>query len=1077
MVVVYKPAFVRHDGDAAIFSVDCHPDGTRLATAGGDQKVSVWALGAVIDTTIEANPNLQKKLATLSDHFNVVNCVRFSKNGRWLASGSTDTNIFLYELRAGPGRAAFGSSDDPNVENWVNCQALRGHASDVIDLAWAPDDTMVASCSLDNLVIVWDPVTGQRLHTLRGHTSFVKGVSWDPIGKYLASQSDDKSCIVWRVDDWSVVTKITEPYKASMGATFSLRLCWSPDGSGLTSCNSYKKPTHTANVMQRGLWDSTYNFVGHKAPVVAVRFSPELFRPQGDDDTPYTVIACGSQDCKLTVWATTSAKPLLIVKDSFTQSVVDLCWSPNGYNLIACSMDGTVMVFNFEEAELGVQLSEEAKHVYLSEKYGDLRRRVEPILEDPSLLGREQQGGKHETRPEQQKELGDAPVANSQQQQQQQQQQGCAAPMGAAGVSERVAGERVAAGVGRNAGGGERAEAAGGEAAPKVPKRIAPQAVGVGSETAAAASATVGMAAAAATAVTIRDTSGAVGAAVGSAPGPGPGSAPHSVPGLPSVAPTANLQQETRGNDGRRRIMPVQQGGGGGRMYPPGVPQHRFAPNSVGPGPSGAGSAVKRRIEPTSMGICTGAGIDGPDPKRMMLMSSPGKHSSGAGDSRGGGGGYSGGGGSGRGHGGGSTTVIHMALAPHLAGAAMLPMLPTPPTLHYQLDGGQADPFAAAAALARCDDGASPPALGPTMLEVENGERHAYIKCTTAGTEHWTDRCSDSCATHLAGSSKFAAVFYENSTVQLYTPAGRRAMPPLVLPGRAAFISAAGGQLIVVTGDGSLVVWEVGTPGEATLVMRESVAPLLTGPRAPPAPPMIAVRLAVCGSPVAQFADGHAFVFHRGLKSWARVADHSFPRSEFTSSLDFFVAAGGPGGGSELHALQAAARRANVGMGTSALLRGSSVATRGDTGRHLECLMASADMLGSQVEYRTHLRAYVKHLADGRRTADEGAQAPLRELCMSLLGPLSGGGSGGGGHDCDSEAASGATTIGRGHGHAAAGTRSSGAGWVREVAGGLSKRALLREVVLPVLAVNRACQRLTSEMHDLLEVARGRSGE
>ena len=96
---------------------------------------------------------------------------------------------------------------------------------------------------------------------------------------------------------------------------------------------------------------------------------------------------------------------------------------------------------------------------------------------------------------------------------------------------------------------------------------------------------------------------------------------------------------------------------------------------------------------------------------------------------------------------------------------------------------------------------------------------------------------------------------------------------------------------------------------------------------------------------------------------------------------------------------------------------------------------------------------------------------------MSLLGPLSGGGSGGGGHDCDSEAASGATTIGRGHGHAAAGTRSSGAGWVREVAGGLSKRALLREVVLPVLAVNRACQRLTSEMHDLLEVARGRSGE
>jgi protein HIRA/HIR1 len=101
MVVLYKPAFVKHDGEAPIFSVDCHPDGTRLATAGGDQKVSLWALGPVKNREVEGDPNVKRKLATLSDHFNTVNCVRFSKNGRWLASGSTDTNIFLYEKRAG----------------------------------------------------------------------------------------------------------------------------------------------------------------------------------------------------------------------------------------------------------------------------------------------------------------------------------------------------------------------------------------------------------------------------------------------------------------------------------------------------------------------------------------------------------------------------------------------------------------------------------------------------------------------------------------------------------------------------------------------------------------------------------------------------------------------------------------------------------------------------------------------------------------------------------------------------------------------------------------------------------------
>ena len=161
----------------------------------------------------------------------------------------------------------------------MTCQHLRGHLSDVIDIAWAPDDSMLASCSLDNLVIVWDPATGQKVHTLKGHTSFVKGVAWDPIGKYLATQADDKSCIVWRVDDWSVVSKITEPYQSSMGATVSLRLCWSPDGKAVTTCNSYKKPSHTASVLERGDWGSKFDFVGHKGPVVTVRFSPALFKP------------------------------------------------------------------------------------------------------------------------------------------------------------------------------------------------------------------------------------------------------------------------------------------------------------------------------------------------------------------------------------------------------------------------------------------------------------------------------------------------------------------------------------------------------------------------------------------------------------------------------------------------------------------------------------------------------------------------------------------------------------------------------------------------------------------------------
>jgi hypothetical protein len=82
----------------------------------------------------------------------------------------------------------------------------------------------------------------------------VKGVAWDPIGTYLASQSDDRSVILWRCEDWTQVAKVTEPFTRSVGATFSLRPCWSPDGRALTTVNSHQGPTQTAAVLDRGDW-------------------------------------------------------------------------------------------------------------------------------------------------------------------------------------------------------------------------------------------------------------------------------------------------------------------------------------------------------------------------------------------------------------------------------------------------------------------------------------------------------------------------------------------------------------------------------------------------------------------------------------------------------------------------------------------------------------------------------------------------------------------------------------------------------------------------------------------------------
>lgn len=81
---------------------------------------------------LEDEDTLQRLLATLRDHFGSVNCVRWAKHGRYLASGSDDQVIQVHERKPGSGTTEFGSGEPPDVENWKVVLTLRGHTADVV---------------------------------------------------------------------------------------------------------------------------------------------------------------------------------------------------------------------------------------------------------------------------------------------------------------------------------------------------------------------------------------------------------------------------------------------------------------------------------------------------------------------------------------------------------------------------------------------------------------------------------------------------------------------------------------------------------------------------------------------------------------------------------------------------------------------------------------------------------------------------------------------------------------------------------------------------------------------------------
>lgn len=403
-------------------------------------RVIIWSMTPILSFKEEKRDDLPKKLCQMDNHLACINCVRWSNHGKYLASAGDDKNLMVWQLAGRVNQHFAASSHQPqsnvfesaNVEQWRCIATLNGHNGDILDLSWSPNDQYLASCSVDNIIIVWDATNFPQVITkITGHTGLVKGVSWDPIGKFLASQSDDKTLRIWRTGDWREETVIKEPFKECGGTTHVLRLNWSPDGQTLVSAHAMNNSGSVAQLIERDGWRTQRDLVGHRKAITCVRFNPNVLNQvkskkqagqQSDQNkssnnnnnnntntsngttattktntsfdtnncntsagtnakstnssttnsktVKYCCIAVGSRDRSISVWLTSQPRPLIVAHDLFESSVLDISWSKDGYRLIACSQDGTVAVMIFTPAELGHRLTNDEKQTHLQKLYG-----------------------------------------------------------------------------------------------------------------------------------------------------------------------------------------------------------------------------------------------------------------------------------------------------------------------------------------------------------------------------------------------------------------------------------------------------------------------------------------------------------------------------------------------------------------------------------------------------------------------------------------------------------------------------------------------------------------------------------
>ncbi|MDP8269492.1 MAG: caspase family protein [Candidatus Tenebribacter davisii] len=243
-----------------IYSVAFSPDGRYVLSGGKNYSIKLWDVSSGKEIR-----SFMTSTRTEIDGNDLIQSVAFSPDGLYALSGCSDKTLKLWDIATGR-----------------EIRTFTGHAGWVKSVAFSPDGRYILSGGDDNftwltlpngayqekrsgknnnMLILWDVVTGKKIRQFKGHTSDVKSVAFSPDGRYVLSESG-KVTKIWDVSTGREISTFT----LTGGNAF---YGFSPDGNYILS-------TGKNNSIR--LWDiatgsEIKTFTGHIGGVYSPDFS------------------------------------------------------------------------------------------------------------------------------------------------------------------------------------------------------------------------------------------------------------------------------------------------------------------------------------------------------------------------------------------------------------------------------------------------------------------------------------------------------------------------------------------------------------------------------------------------------------------------------------------------------------------------------------------------------------------------------------------------------------------------------------------------------------------------------------